>query len=214
MNNILKQQVLNNGCYSCYVQWRKYRFLLSADSDFDKIELLDEVTSQLESYSQLEIDECRRLYNAKRSRSSRLKNRISSNFNLGFAYFVTLTFNDDCLSNTSASSRRQFVSRFLSSLDCMFWANLDYGGQFGREHYHAVVILNDSVNCDSKSPDYFFSGWNKRGFSSAYLIPDNDLDQDKISRYISKCSNHALKETALRSNLIYSRKKPTWYFSS
>jgi hypothetical protein len=79
----------------------------------------------------------------------------------------------------------------------MYVANIDYGAKNKREHYHALI------NCDKID----FSNWRKYGNINAERVKNKDIESDKIklSKYIAKLSNHAIKETTKRSCLIYSR---------
>lgn len=203
MSDDLKHVVLNNGCYNRYVEFRKFNFFRHVCPDFDSDERFQTSLSALFLYDDDEIKEASRVYKNKNSRCSRLKKRINKFYSRGYPFFLTLTFNDSTLDKNSDKSLRQMVSRFLSSLDCFFIANQDFGGQFGRQHYHAFIV------CETDSPD--LSAWSKRGFYKLESFGSSDSDSVKVAKYIAKASNHALKETALRSRCIYSRKKPSWY---
>lgn len=211
MNLDLKIQVLENGCYDLYLEYRKLIWFCSQpESNFDVLEQLTVVSESLNDFSDAEIKECLRLYESKRRKFKHLRRQVELGYKRGFVYFGTLTFSDTYLDNWSAATKRQKVSRFLSGLDIVYFANQDFGGKFGREHYHFIMVYPFQVDCSSKSSSYFLSGWNPIGFSSLALVGSEKTDKYKVSEYISKCSNHALKITAQRSNLIYSRKQPTW----
>ena len=79
----------------------------------------------------------------------------------------------------------------------MYVANIDYGSKNKREHYHALI------NCDKVD----FKSWRKYGNINAKRVRNKDIESDKtkLSKYIAKLSNHAIKETTKRSCLIYSR---------
>ena len=115
----------------------------------------------------------------------------------GSCIFLTLTFNDDTLRNTTEKQRRVAVSRYLKQYGCMYVANIDYGSKNKREHYHALI------NCDKVD----FKSWRKYGNINAKRVRNKDIESDKnkLSKYIAKLSNHAIKETTKRSCLIYSR---------
>jgi len=115
----------------------------------------------------------------------------------GQCLFLTLTFNDDTLQRTTQKERRTAVSRYLKQFNCRYVANIDFGKENGREHYHAVI------NCGSVC----FDSWRKFGNINAERIRNKDLkaDKTKLAKYICKLSNHAIKETTKRSSLIYSR---------
>lgn len=102
-------------------------------------------------------------------------------------HFVTLTFNDECLSNTNSVTRRRAVSRVLrecGSLD--YYANIDYGAKSQREHYHALVL-----------GDLDLSEWERLyGFVKSESVRCSLDDSKRISKYINKFSNHACKDGA------------------
>lgn len=137
--------------------------------------------------------EAERINLAYYARVKRLKNRISNMLCQGRCYFLTLTFSDDTLDKTSEQTRRKYVTLFLKTLTDTYVANVDYGSQNGREHYHAV-ILADSVN---------MTGWDKYGFSKAQKIA-SEADYVPVAKYISKLTNHAVKATTRGCRAIYS----------
>lgn len=128
------------------------------------------------------------------ARVKRLKKRIFDMLLQGTCFFFTLTFTDDVLARTSAQTRRKYVTLFLRSLSDTYCANIDFGSQNGREHYHAVVLA-DTVD---------LSAWDCYGFSNAKKI-GSEKDFTKIAKYISKLTNHAVKATTKGSKAIYSK---------
>lgn len=144
-----------------------------------------------------ELLECKRIDNANIHRVLRLKERIKNMLNKGQCIFITLTFNDTTLSNTTDKERRVAVVRYLKGFNSEYIANVDYGANNHREHYHAL-ILADKIN---------YKKWNKYGNINGRKVRlrDIDIDKTKLAKYISKLTNHAIKETTKRSALIYSR---------
>lgn len=143
------------------------------------------------------LRECSKINHATYKRTQRLKDRIRAMLLNGSCIFLTLTFNDDTINNTTAKQRRVAVSRYLKQYNCMYVANIDFGKLHNREHYHALI------NC--KQVEY--QGWKKYGSIDFERVKNKDIETDNIrlSKYISKLSNHAVKETTKRSTLIYSR---------
>jgi hypothetical protein len=144
-----------------------------------------------------EYFECLKINHASYERTKRLKERIQSMLLNGECVFLTLTFNDDTFETSTEKERRIFVTRFLKATNCQYVANIDYGKENHREHYHAIV------NCGCVE----FGGWRKYGNINAERIRNKDIksDKTKLAKYICKLSNHAIKETTKRSSLIYSR---------
>lgn len=141
--------------------------------------------------------ECIKINHATYSRTKRLKDRIESMLLSGDCLFLTLTFNDSTLSSTSAKERRVAVTRFLKLFNSRYVANIDFGAKNNREHYHAV-ICSSSIDLNS---------WRKYGNINVKHVRNRDIENDKtrLAKYISKLSNHCIKETTKRSSLIYSR---------
>lgn len=138
--------------------------------------------------------EAERINLAYYARVKRLKDRISSMLREGRCYFLTLTFSDDTLERVSAKTRRRYVTYFLKSLSDTYVANIDFGSQNQREHYHAVVLA-DWVD---------MSAWDCFGFSKAQKIASED-DFTPLAKYISKLTNHAVKATTNGCRAIYSK---------
>ena len=167
--------------------------------------------------------ECLKIIKARYMKANRVRFKLSRMLhNNDTVVFLTLTFPDETLKNTSELTRRRYVTRYLSSFASDYVANVDYGKQNGREHYHAVANALAPLNT-----------WSKYGFVLSEFVKDpktdcmtrnvpkryKDLppeeqcrlmsidDEKRISKYIAKLSNHAIKETNRRSVLIYSKSK-------
>ena len=144
-----------------------------------------------------ELNEVEKICKASIQRTKRLRTRIETILLSGNCLFLTLTFNDNTLNSTSIETRRKYVSRYLKSFNCLYVANIDFGSKNHREHYHAVVGLD---NID-------LSAWRTYGNINVQKVRNNsiELNKKRLSKYICKLSNHAIKETTKRSCLIYSR---------
>lgn len=146
-----------------------------------------------------DLQEGRKINNASYHRTKRLKERIEWMLEKDKGYFITLTFTDDTLNSTSAETRKVYVKRWLKE-NCFYYvANIDYGSENKREHYHAVVILKDKrMN---------FKEWHKYGALLSETINTSRSKKTslKLAKYVDKLTNHAIKETTKRQALIYSR---------
>lgn len=144
-----------------------------------------------------ELNEVEKICNASIQRTKRLKKRVETMLLNGCCLFLTLTFNDSTLNYSTAEERRKYVSRYLKQFNCMYIANIDFGSKNHREHYHALI------NCDSID----LTCWRKYGNINVQRVRNNsiELNKSRLSKYICKLSNHAIKETTKRSCLIYSR---------
>ena len=138
--------------------------------------------------------ECERINRSYYYRVKRLKRNITAMLLKGTCFFITLTFTDETLASTTAETRRRYVTRFLKSQSDTYCANIDFGSKNNREHYHAI-ILSEKVD---------FTTWDKYGFSNGKKIKNDCNDTVKLAKYISKLTNHAIKDTTKGSRAIYS----------
>lgn len=181
-----RQQLNENGVVSAFLE--RFRDYQSYDELYHYCR---------ENNLSRELKECMKINYASYKRSLRLKDRIETMLLNGSCIFLTLTFNDETLNNSSAEERRRYVRRYLKLFGCPYVANIDFGSRKHREHYHAIINAN-SID---------FSAWQKYGNINAERIRNRNIDKDKakLAKYICKLSNHAIKETTKRSALIYSR---------
>ena len=159
----------------------------------------NETTYQLKEYCRKtdlmhEFSECNRLVNSFDCRKSRLRKKVSRLVNDYPCSFLTLTFKNAVLDSTSTETRRRYVARYLKSLGCPYIANIDFGGKTDREHYHAIV------GCVPSEKTWSY------GFTSIEKIRNTDISSTKLSTYITKLTNHAIKETTKRNALLFSRR--------
>lgn len=140
------------------------------------------------------IDCADRLIDSKYRKAKKVRDKISKLVLTNNAIFITLTFNNDTLSKTSVLTRRRYVARYLKQNCKEYVANVDFGALNGREHYHAIV-----------SNDIVFSNWYKYGAINVERVRPLEDSTKRISRYITKLTNHALKVGAIAPRLIYSR---------
>lgn len=139
--------------------------------------------------------ECKKINRAEYVRSCRLYHRIREMVQDGAATFITLTFSPERMGRTSRQTRRDYVRKYLRALNVPYVANIDYGGENGREHYHAV-IASQKLN---------YKLWHKNGGLDGEKVRCSDLSSKKMGKYISKLTNHAIKATARACRVIYSR---------
>ena len=162
----------------------------------------------LMEYAYKDVKEARKINKANYFRVGRLVKRITSMLNKGHCIFCTFNFSDAVLNNTTADTRKQYVRKHLKSFNCVYVANIDFGTDkeytdrkgnkrkgTSREHYHALIQID-------KLP----LKWS-HGFEYLEHVRLKDSTDIKLSKYISKLTNHAIKETTKRSCLIYSRER-------
>lgn len=191
-----KQQVLNSGLVDVYKNFKLFKYSEYCAYNYgtflnkNLIEYEDKAYLFAINYSK-EWREAERIFNATRSRVTRLRKRISNMLNEN-CLFLTLTFTDNVLNSTTCETRRTYVTRFLKSFSVPFVANIDFGAKNGREHYHAILQI-DKIN---------YSLWPYGALNGKKIINNDSL---RLSKYISKLTNHAIKFTTKGSRLIYSR---------
>lgn len=156
----------------------------------------------------------RALNQSRYGRVARLRKRVAAMILSGDAWFVTLTFREQVLADTTQETRRKYVRRFLKEQTDYYVANIDFGDHHvyldgeteristGREHYHALVIGQLEEKRDEngrRSPNWPY------GFSKQVRVRAQDASVKKIPLYISKLTNHALKESVGNTRYIYSK---------
>lgn len=208
-SKLAKHDALNNGTYYKYKETRTYLNKLKPQyketfEDNETGELMTTLSNdyfdlQQNTYNALKdiisaktLKHCEQIDHNKYKRTTRVRKRISDMMaNNDQLYFITLTFTDEVLANTSEETRRQYVRRTLQSFSTEYVANIDYGKDNGREHYHALT------NAPIESWAY--------GFFNVKKVANCETSLTKIPMYITKLTHHALKHTTKGSRLIYSR---------
>lgn len=171
-----------------------------------------------------DFEEAEKLIRAENKRTSRLKSRISLFLNCDEpTNFITLTFCDKILQNSTPTTRRRYVTRYLKSQSKYYVANIDFGEKNGREHYHAVVLGRINLDPWKKYGHIFAESVGNRKELTRKNVPNRykSLDEKtqkalmlrdtekKLAKYVAKLTNHAIKETTKRSVIIYSKDVPT-----
>lgn len=184
---------------------KKYTYYNYALADFYNNgiyrDILDnkELIKKFEFFSNIEnyklIKECSKINQSSYKRTKRLKDRIIEMFNNGECLFITLTFKDELLNNTTPEYRRKLVSRYLKKTSLCYVANIDFGKTNHREHYHAVVLSNKLD----------LTLWHPYGAIKALRCHNNQISACKLSKYVCKLTNHAIKETTKQIRIIYSK---------
>lgn len=194
--DLIKACKINNK----YNQFKKNGYVISDKLEVDNqwaISIFD-----LYDYDIHLMNECAKINNNQYQRYKRTKEKLLSMYcsivckNSGYMYFVTLTFNDDVFSKTTIKTRRRYVTRFLNDNSIVYIANIDYGMQNEREHYHAVILTEFKLDYEKLAIE-----WQKTLNESQYVqisieniaITENSLNA--IPKYLNKLSNHSYKDT-------------------
>lgn len=144
-----------------------------------------------------------RIWKSNKDRKERLKKRVFSLIESGKAQFLTLTFSPSFLEReTSEETRRRYIRRFLKEQCSGYVANIDFGEDNDREHYHAVVVPR-ADRIDYQPYVDFFD--NSRIYAQNIPLVNTEKSRDCLALYINKLTNHALKDNGHYQRLIFSR---------
>lgn len=201
MNNPeLRRSLIENGKSD---QYRKIR----NDIFSTRNQLLDELAYCSEDWcdtiyhmSRDEAFECEHIRKCAASQRQKIEEHlrflIRGNWDV---YFMTFTFNDDCLDRTKEKTRREKIARLLNKFCDDYILNIDYGKENEREHYHAVISVLDSKKKRQrigKGRLYRFPYLDenyKYGFYTAEIVNTHEDDGKKLARYITKLTLHSVK---------------------
>lgn len=163
-----------------------------------------------------DVAEAKRINTADYKRQKRLKDFISDILTASeTTVFLTLTFSDDTLEKTTVKTRRAYVQRFLRSHGAAYVANIDYGAENDREHYHAVIGCSVDLSewqdkCGFAYAEKIrFDRFGKIPRRYKNLPPDEQAERMKedtfarLAKYTAKLTNHAIKATTKRQCLMY-----------
>ena len=193
----LQKFVIDSGLYKRYAKARRISYLqeLGEDLHGENLQGFERWLAENHNENWFHIVQvCERVSNTSYQRIKRLKERIKALTSQGECLFLTLTFNDDTLTSTSEKARRSLVHHYLKSFSSDFIANVDYGKENEREHYHAVILAS--------KVDYTL--WHSFGAIRGEKVHLRGNTEAKVARYIDKLSLHALKDTTYRNRLLYS----------
>lgn len=153
----------------------------------------------LEKYPDLLMHIASALNKSKQEKKHRVKLFISALLEKP-CLFLTITFNDSHLNNTTYQTRRQEIYRYLGSFGVPYVANIDYGSKNEREHYHALIQID-------KLPTGYECFWVKKNRGSIYALRVERPNEKKLAEYILKFTNHATKQTTRNARPIFSKCK-------
>ena len=184
-------------------------------TEIDLHTALDEWCFLSENYAE-DVAEAKRINTADYKRQKRLKDFIADILlTCETAVFLTLTFSDETLEKTTVKTRRAYVQRYLRQHGAAYVANIDFGSENDREHYHAVI--GGTVDLTEWEEKCGFAYAEKIRFDRFGKIPrkykdlphDEQLERMKadtfarLAKYTAKLTNHAIKATTKRQCLMY-----------
>jgi hypothetical protein len=190
----LVQKKLSKQTYKAYknIDWNKEKY---SQIDFSEYNEMLKLNEKFKDFFGDDWLIAQRLNHNEYKRVRRLKEKMLESVLSDNALFLTLTFNSDTIARTTIPTRRRYVARYLKSQSAFYIANIDFGARNGREHYHAVVV--------GQSIDY--KAWHSLGAIKGLKIAPTRNDTTRVSKYVAKLTNHAIKETTKQFRLIYSR---------
>lgn len=168
---------------------------------------LNNAETSLSCYSSDELEEAYKVNYATYKRTKRLQQKALELIKTNSAIFLTLTFNDTVFQKMNSLSRKRVITRFLKKTCKSYIANIDYGSKNEREHYHALVVpLNDKIDNQTYYNMFYNSSIDfERIKISSKKNQDIESTSKKVSKYVSKLTNHAIKETTQQNRIIYSK---------
>lgn len=135
--------------------------------------------------------EIKRKYRLKKAIINILKDHLNE------SYFLTLTFNNEILENTTKEKRLLIIKNYLNNQTDKYILNCDYGKLNEREHYHALVVAKDKfIN---------FTLYDSK-YGHIQSRPINLNQNQSLESHTKILLNHALKETS-ENKIYYSRSK-------
>lgn len=186
----------------------KYNDLIETQAKIEKSqEFYMKASEDLKQYSKEEIEEATKVNNASYKRQNRLQKKALELIQTNSAIFLSLTFSDKVFTEMSKETRKKNITRFLKKTCKSYIANIDFGGKNGREHYHALVVpINDKIDQAVYRKMFYDSTIDfERVIISSKKNSDIESTSKKVSKYVSKLTNHAIKETTQQNRIIYSK---------
>ena len=200
-NPELRKTIIENGTLTNYIKTRQ-EWIANGH-----LELLRNIKPELYGLDQETAQECENARKSKKKQREKIENHIGwllenqEELKIDL-FFGTWTFTDQSLEMT-ADTRRQGIRRLLSKETEDFILNIDYGKENGREHYHGLIALKNGTykitekvwstkyNCQLIHIDTLDNY--KLGYYDLQEIKLNDLSAKKITRYITKLTQHSIK---------------------
>lgn len=198
--------------YDCYKSARRifYGFnknilsKISNSKDYEKkqLEMRSLIKKTLQDLDDVDLLDCEKMRTSEKRKKRTARRRIENIVlcrDYPYKLFLTFTFDNDILASTSQDTRHRYVRRWLSQNCIDYVANIDFGSQNDREHYHAVI--GSFSACD-------LVAWQKKcGILKLEKIRLLNGSCAKMATYINKLTNHTNKNLNRLYRLIYARKR-------
>ena len=146
----------------------------------------------LDEYKHIFYDDVCKLLRNRRAKKRRCSKSVDSMFKkYDYVYFFTYQFYDNHLALTK-KYRKSLVVKWLKGNCSAYALNIDFGEITYREHYHAVIGTNTKIPFKSLPSNITLE-----------RIPNHVDDKERISKYITKLSSHAVKISTRNERLSY-----------
>lgn len=182
----IQKDILLSECNLYYKDFQKLQFINNLDTLY-KTDIYDNLCEKFgfENFTKYAQKVNFNFYKRKTRLIKRVENLLTEE-----CLFVTFTFTDSVLQHTKQDTRRKYIQRYLKNYN--YVANIDFSPNKNREHYHAIL---QTTNID-------LDGW-QYGFIHYRHI--NISNSEKLATYITKLSNHAVKNSVKNNRVMYSR---------
>ena len=176
----MKNTLIVSGVYDLFLKTKKELFLDQKDS-YDLSLYLD----KMKNIKMDQLEECMKIYKANKQRKYNSWNELCKWY-FGITQirgwkkykviFGTLTFKENVLEKTNATTRRKYVQRYLADHTIHYQANIDFGDKKEREHYHFLAMIEEDLNPKD---------W-KYGWTFLEKVKFNRTNLKKIRNYLLK----------------------------
>lgn len=193
-----KNTIINSGIYDIFLNRKRELYIQGYDTD--------NKTNYLNLFDEETIITCFKIYQANKKRKQYGLEELSkwtfainksNHYKEYKIIFGTLTFNDKVLEKTTSQTRRRYVARFLTKHCENYMANVDYGKENGREHYHFLALIENNIEKGA---------WNY-GYDSYTKIKIDSKELKKVKNYLLKLNNHSYKSSTKINRIIMNKTK-------
>ena len=193
-----KNTIINNGIYDIFLNRKRELYIKGYDTD--------NKTNYLSLFDEETIITCFKIYQANKKRKQYGLEELSkwtfainksNHYKEYKIIFGTLTFSDKVLEKTTSQTRRRYVARFLTKHCENYMANVDYGKENGREHYHFIALIGNNIEKGA---------WNY-GYDSYTKIKIDSKELKKVKNYLLKLNNHSYKASTKINRIIMNKAK-------
>lgn len=194
----------------------------SENSDFAMYEVLNQIDWLSAAVMPLELRCLNQLQDARRQKGYRIKEQLKYYIIRGYKLvFATFTFNDESIKQDEIYLKKHIYRLLNKCPDIVdYIGNVDYGEENERIHYHYILVMNKDfipeIKVRSQNHNGKYQKFNsveninikyKKGYTTYELIGTDIDDYERVTKYITKLTLHAIKKTT-ENKLITKRQSP------